>query len=1496
MSQQKIFFEIEFKGSKELFDQIDLLKLKIKQVNESLKGTSIDGLSSQLKAEFERAKKVVDTFNKVSGGKGSASTSNIPSPINTKPIEVPVKFKLDGEQDIIKQFVEVEQRIKALKDEGKVALKLGDSERLVEIKQEVEGLTIARAKLNKEIKEGAKNNEEFPTGSIQDLTQKVRILAKEYNLLSEEERESTERGKELGKQLGEARVKLNQAKLAVNDYTSNIGNYEGATNNLYLKIKALATATANGNKEVIASLQGDIKAIRIATEKDIDALLKDYQKLSAQEKNSSKGRDKLTLISQAQSQLGGIDKAVGDLDSKVNPLKAKFLSIGDVVTGGLLTGGLTAGILLLATQLQAGTNDVIEYSDSLQNLSAITGVTGKALKELEEEAKKLGTIELDGGSEIKNSAADILEAFKLVGSAAPALLENKEALAAVTKEAIILSKASGEELASSVNTLTTTMAQFNLPASEANKTINQLAAGAKVGAAETRDVAASIKEFGLVAGNSNITVGESVALIETLAEKQLKGSEAGNQLKNILIKLSAPENIPKEALSSFEKLGVSLDVLKDKSIPLEDRLKELSKLQGQSGVLAKAFGTENIQAAQILTESLPKYQNFAKQIEGTNVAYEQAAVNSLSLGDKLKSLSVDFAEIRRVVTEFLINALYPIVTGFTIFLKAIAATPQFVRENKEQFILLGVAIASFNQALIFSTLNTIKDNAIKAYSVIQTNAMTFAQNGLNAAFRANPIGLVITAVALLAAGFITLYKNSENVRYSISGLFSVGKEVLNILVESFKAFGDGFSKLGSGDVKGALGSFKEALVKGNPVGIALTQGERLAKAFGKGYKDQAAKEKLENEKKAEEDAPAKAKAEADAKAKAEAEAKAKADAEAAAKKKAEEEKLAAEKAAKEKAEAKKEREKLDKELEDQYRRLNELRRSIKQLSSENIDNVFDKQIIDATNRTADELAKLEENRKKVQDKIKGQKGKETTLDKEELDFIDKQTELIKSKLDKQTAEINQKRREAFEQQQEQLRKNRDEANKILLNTQVTGLSERLGNIKSGAEDKIQTIKLEYEINKEKLDDQLKAGILSQKEYESEINSLEISSKSDQETIIKERNKRILAIYDEYLLLRKGQIEAERDIAILDLGIEEGKAVESVDEKLKRGEIESVYKANEAKDAIEQLYAQKRISINENAANEINKLNKESSKEKKSLLEDDLKATKETEEAKTKKEEEEEEKRKARRAAVIQALKDAAVDIAQQTSDLLFDNEKSRLDKQKEAGIAALEEEYAKKIEFAQGNTLEIAKLEKERDEKRKKIEKEAFEQNKRVQINQAIANGALAILKAFATLGPFAAAIASIGIAAQTAFQIARIKSTKYERGGLLKGRKHIQGGINLGYGQEGEDGEAIINAESTKKHYELLSAINTDGGNGDPLPGLQSFSNPLYSQRPTIYDRIVPSIPQQYQSNSTVSVSISQRDMDMIAEKVRLGIVEGTKYVETSRSKIESFRKNNSY
>jgi len=819
MSQQKIFFEIEFKGSKELFDQIDLLRLKIQQVNESLKGTSIDGLSSQLKAEFERAKKVVDTFNKVSGGKGADSSTNIQSPVNTKPVEIPVKFKLDGDQDIIKQFVEVEQRIKALKDEGKVALKLGDSERLGEIKQEVEGLTIARSKLNKEIKEGAKNNEEFPTGSIQDLTQKVRILAKEYNLLSEEEREATDRGKDLGKQLGEARVKLNQAKLAVNDYTSNIGNYEGATNNLYLKIKALATATANGNKEVIASLQGDIKAIRIATEKDIDALLKDYQKLSAQEKNSSKGRDKLTLISQAQSQLGGIDKAVGDLDSKVNPLKAKFLSIGDVVTGGLITGGITAAIGSVVSFGQCSVEAFNEAQRSIAKVETVIKSTGGAagftVDELKKKAEELQNVTAFDGDEIlEKVTAPLLTFTKIQGKT----FEDAQ------KAALDLSTLFGGDLQSA-------SLQLGKALQEPSK--------------------------GLVALRKS-----GISFSETQID-QIKRLEQTNQLA------------------------------KAQAIILE----EVNK---QVGGQAEAFAKTDAGKIQQITN---KFESFKETIGG---------FISQGIG-KIAQLVEPLIEPLINGIKELFSALAPLGVVFSDLFSSLTGGTKV----SEVFSYVWDKISS----LLFSTTQAIETT----YFAIKDLIKTFLEiPGVGATFE-----FVFDGIISLIGGFL---KSLQLIPAGIAGIYAV----IDQFVKNIKNLDFSQSALAAGDK-----AFKAVL--------------------------DARKKSLQDAEDAKKQAAAAAKAEAEAKkqaiAEAEAEAKKQAIAEAeAAKKKA--------------ADAKKEREKLDKELEDQYRRLNELRRSIKQLASENIDNVFDKQIIDAKNRTADELAKLEENRKKVQDKIKGQKGKD----------------------------------------------------------------------------------------------------------------------------------------------------------------------------------------------------------------------------------------------------------------------------------------------------------------------------------------------------------------------------------------------------------------------------------------------------------------------------------------------------------------------------------------
>jgi len=70
-----------------------------------------------------------------------------------------------------------------------------------------------------------------------------------------------------------------------------------------------------------------------------------------------------------------------------------------------------------------------------------------------------------------------------------------------------------------------------------------------------------------------------------------------------------------------------------------------------------------------------------------------------------------------------------------------------------------------------------------------------------------------------------------------------------------------------------------------------------------------------------------------------------------------------------------------------------------------------------------------------------------------------------------------------------------------------------------------------------------------------------------------------------------------------------------------------------------------------------------------------------------------------------------------------------------------------------------------------------------VSIAQAVINGALAITKTFAQMGPIAGAIASVGVAATTAAQVATIASQKFAKGGdfVTNGRQLIEVGDNPG-------------------------------------------------------------------------------------------------------------------
>ena len=173
-----------------------------------------------------------------------------------------------------------------------------------------------------------------------------------------------------------------------------------------------------------------------------------------------------------------------------------------------------------------------------------------------------------------------------------------------------------------------TINQFGLSANEAERVINVLAAGSKYGAAEIEELSQSFKVVGSAASAMGLTVEQSAGALEVLSKANLKGSEAGTALRNIILKLNTELGVDLSRTS----LSTALDALKPK---LTD-----------AAYLSKLFGMENIAAAQYLIQNSSAVEEMTQKVTGTNVAQEQAAVRTDTTAHKMEILRAKVDDIK----------------------------------------------------------------------------------------------------------------------------------------------------------------------------------------------------------------------------------------------------------------------------------------------------------------------------------------------------------------------------------------------------------------------------------------------------------------------------------------------------------------------------------------------------------------------------------------------------------------------------------------------------------------------------------------------------------------------------------------------------------------------------------------------------------------------------------------------------------------------------------
>ena len=344
------------------------------------------------------------------------------------------------------------------------------------------------------------------------------------------------------------------------------------------------------------------------------------------------------------AQISGMSAAAGNFSAQAEVAQSRTASL----TGALATFSYLKDVFQnVADGVSQLSSAGIKLDSQMHDLSAVAGVTGDGLKQIEtfarQSAKAFGT-----------DAAVAVEGYKLLLSQlTPELGKYPDALREMGDCIQTTSKLMGGDGVAAAQVLTTAMNQYGVSmedptaaAGEMARMMNVMAAAGQAGSAELPAISAALQQCGMAAKAANVSFEETNAAIQVLDKAGKKASEGGVALRNVLGQLSKGRFVEKQAREELEKAGIDVVALGDNSKSLKERLEMLKPMLNDSALLSKFFGVENANAARALIQGTDALQGFTDAVTGTNSATEQAAIVMDSYAERQARVNQRFEDLK----------------------------------------------------------------------------------------------------------------------------------------------------------------------------------------------------------------------------------------------------------------------------------------------------------------------------------------------------------------------------------------------------------------------------------------------------------------------------------------------------------------------------------------------------------------------------------------------------------------------------------------------------------------------------------------------------------------------------------------------------------------------------------------------------------------------------------------------------------------------------------
>lgn len=419
----------------------------------------------------------------------------------------------------------------------------------------------------------------------------------------------------------------------------NLTKVEGATakateqiQKLYGETEKLGSSGASGVREYRSEL-GKASTATSQAQKSADDLAKSYSRMSSTASNAAKQSS-----TAAQRSAKSLGERYSELGSKIK------------TAVGIATAGLGVGMVAAIKKGTASAAGLQQAYRTIQNLAVTGGESAaeatKNVTAMQREGQAMSIKYGKSQQEIAAGYEDLVKRGYTTGQALAAL-----------KSEVQASIASGDSLSDTYSVTSKVLEGFAMRSSNSkvmlantNKVVNELAYTADLTSTGFSSLGSGMSYASSVAKQANVSLSQTAASLGILSNNGLESTRAGTGLRTVILRLQSDiANFGKTKKNGkSESVLQSLGIDKDQVLKSDGSLRSLSTVMGtlqaavektypknktmQANVFKTLFGTEGVNAAEILAQNAKEVDELAKKVkkagEKGNYVQKLAAKNS----------------------------------------------------------------------------------------------------------------------------------------------------------------------------------------------------------------------------------------------------------------------------------------------------------------------------------------------------------------------------------------------------------------------------------------------------------------------------------------------------------------------------------------------------------------------------------------------------------------------------------------------------------------------------------------------------------------------------------------------------------------------------------------------------------------------------------------------------------------------------------------------------